>query len=433
MSIIRERVKNIWDAFRGRSPTNYQDRMFGSSSKPDQRYVRYGNDRSIIMTICNQIAVDCSAINVKHVRLNDEGKYKETIDDSLNCALTRSANVDQTGRAMMLDTVESLLEEGVIAMVPVVTDGNPEETDAFRIEEIRTGKVVEWYPRRVDVDLYNEDTNQHEVVNVAKRYTSIVQNPFYTTMNTPNSVAKRLMRVLSQLDRANEAYNPGKLDIIVQIPYALKNSLKREQAERRRKDIEEQLIGSSYGIAYADGTEKIIQLNRSLENNLWTQAKEMQEQLFNQLGLCKAIFDGTADEQTMLNYYNRTIEPILSAITEEMERKWISKTARAQKQAIRFYRDPFKLVPVLNLAEIADKFTRNEIMSSNEFRSIIGLTPDTNPKSDMLINSNLNQSEDQLEAMGLSSGSGNEKTEEGVKTPKYTFTLSERVGAMRIS
>lgn len=436
MSTFMEKAKNVWNAFRGRSPTRYQDTMYGMASKPDRHYIRYGNDRSIIMTIYNQIAVDCAAINLKHVRLNEKGNYKETITDSLNDALSIGANVDQTGRAMMIDAVVSLLEEGCIALPPVVTSGDPEQTDSFKVEEIRVGKVVEWYPRRVAVDVYNEDTCQHEVINVAKRYTPIIENPFYTTMNTPNSTAQRLMRVLSQLDRANEAYNPGKLDIIVQVPYMTKSESKQKYAESRRKQIEEQLVGSSYGIAYTDGTEKIVQLNRSLENNLWTQSKDLTEQLFNQLGLSKAIFDGTADEQVMLNYYNRTIEPILSAITEEMDRKWISRTARAQGQAIRFYRDPFKLVPVLNLAEIADKFTRNEIMSSNEIRSIIGLTPDPNPKSDMLVNANLNMSADQMANLGLSGGGSS--TQESSDVDKESnqstapYVLSERVGAMRI-
>lgn len=437
MANIREKFKNAWNAFRGRSPTqNWRESMFGSSSRPDRHMIRYGHDRSMIMTIYNQIGVDCAAINIKHVRLNDKDKYKETIDDSLNQALNRDANVDQTGRAMILDGVISMLDEGCVAFVPIVTDGNPQIGESFKVEEIRTGKVTEWFPRQVRVDVYNEDIGTRQEIIVDKRYTPIVENPFYTTMNTPNSTAQRLSRVLSQLDRANEAYNPGKLDIIVQLPYQLKTDSRKKYAEDRRKSIEDQLTGSAYGIAYTDGTEKVIQLNRSLENNLWTQSKDLTEQLFNQLGLCKAIFDGTADEQTMLNYYNRTIEPILTAITEEMERKWISKTARAQRQAIRFYRDPFKLVPVLNLAEIADKFTRNEIMSSNEIRSIMGLQPDPNPKSDMLINANLNMSKDQMGELGLTDGGG-EATEEKSKStePQQTtapFVLSERVGAMRI-
>lgn len=433
MNIIGERFKNAWSAFMGRDPTSRKhDDWFSSFYRPDRRYSRSENERSMNRVVYNQIAVDCAAINIKHVRLNDSGKYKEEIDGPLNQALTSSANIDQTGRAMMIQAVESLLEEGCIAFVPVTSYGNPELSDNFKVAEIRVGKIVEWQPRKVRVEIYNEYTGRTEQLMCSKSYTAIVENPFFTIMNSRNSTAQRLARTLSKLDQLNEAHDPSKLDMIVQLPFPIRSEAKMKLAEARRREIEEQLMGSAHGIAYVDGAEKIIQLNRSLENNLWTQAKELNEQLFNQLGLCKAVFEGTADEQTMLNYYNRSIEPILSAITEEMERKWLSKTARSQKQAIRFYRDPFKLVPVLQLAEISDKLTRNEIMSSNEIRSIIGLKPDPNPKSDMLINSNLNQSKEDLAAIGLGANnttpdendSNSEKTTNDLELPEQVWRMT---------
>lgn len=429
------RSKNSWDVFRGRDPTKYPFFGFGGSSRrPDKSYIVYGGSGTSTSMIYNKIAVDCATINIRHVRLNDKEKYKETINSSLNQALSLSANLDQTGRALIIDAVESMLEEGCVALVPTITEGDPNNTESFKVEEIRVARIVEWMPKHVSVEVYNQDTGNKEILTVSKRYTAIIENPFYTTMNTQNSTASRLSRVLSKLDRVNDEYNPQKLDLIVQLPHTLKTPAKRKYAEERRKEIIEQLSDSVYGIAYTDGTEKVIQLNRSLENNLWTQAKDLTEELYNQLGMSKGIFDGSADEATLLNYYNRTIEPILSAITEEMERKWLSPTARSQYQAIRFFRDPFKLVPVKELAEISDKLSRNEIMSSNEIRSVIGLKPDPNPKSDMLLNSNLNQSNEQLAAYGLDmSGSKtdmekNEVTNETVDT----FILSERVGNMTI-
>lgn len=427
--------KRLWNAFKGRDPTRNQFYGFGGSSRrPDKTYTSFGVTGTSTSMIYNKIAVDCAQINIQHVRLNDKGKFKEPINDSLNQAITLSANLDQTARSMMIDAVESMLEEGCVALVPVNTDGDPNLTDSFKVESIRVGKIMEWLPKEIAVELYNEDTGQKETIKVAKRWTVIVENPFYTTMNTQNSTANRLSRVLSKLDRVNDEYNPQKLDMIVQLPYQLKTPAKKKYAEERRKEIMEQLSDSVYGIAYTDGTEKIVQLNRSLENNLWTQAKELTEELYNQLGMSKGVFDGSADEPTLLNYYNRTIEPILSAITEEMERKWLSPTARAQMQAIRFFRDPFKLVPVKELAEISDKLTRNEIMSSNEIRSIIGLRPDPNPKSDMLINSNLNQSDEQLAAYGLQTGQtpSGDVANEPIKDSTESFTLNERVANMLI-
>lgn len=429
MTTMSKSIKNTWNAFkRNRDPTkrkNTYSLVYSSGSNPGKKSYRVV-DYSGAKVAYNQIAVDCAQINIQHVRLNEDGRYESTIDDSLNKILTRDANIDQTGRAFILDLVISLLEEGVVAAVPVSTFGDPDLTDSYRVDEVRVGKVVSWMPKEVIVDVYNEDTGSFDQIRMAKKYTPIIENPFYETMNRPNSTAQRLKRVLSQLDRANSSYDPKKLDMIIQLPYTLKSELKKEQAEKRRKQIEEQLNGSDLGIAYIDGSEKIIQLNRSLENNLWTQAKELQTDLYNQLGLCQAIFDGTADEATMLNYYNRTIEPILAAIVEEMDRKWISKTARAQKQAIRFFRDPFKLVPVAQLAELADKFTRNEIMSSNDIRAILGMKPDDNPKSDELINSNLNQPD----TIGLNSNS----TMEGSANMDYSVSeLLSKVGSQKIA
>lgn len=405
---IRTTLKNVWNAFLGRDPTpqNLGAGSFSYYNPQRKRYLTRGNEKTIVKAIYNQISVDCAKLNVRHVRLDEEDRYKETIKGPLNDALSCSANIDQTGRAMIQDAVESMLEEGCIAIVPVMTDGNPNFTESFQVEEIRVGRVTEWFPRAVRVDLYNDRTGQHQEVILQKKFVAIVENPFYRTMNEPNSTAQRLLRVCRQIDALNDQASSGKLDIIIQLPYTIRSDGRRVQAESRRKAIEGQLTGSQYGIAYIDGTEKVIQLNRSLENNLWTQYEALQSQLYNELGFSQAIFDGTADEKTMLNYQNRTIEPIMTAITEEMARKWISKTARSQKQSIRFFNDPFKLVPVAQLAEITDKFTRNEIMSSNEFRSIIGLKPSSDPKADELINSNLNHPD---EGQGGNSGGLNKK------------------------
>ena len=413
MPIIGQTNKNIWTPFRrGRDPTMrpYVNSMAYSSGHRIDRKYHGASDSGSVQSVYNQIAVDCSQINIQHVRLNENDRYESTINDGLNRIFAREANIDQTGRAFIIDAVFSLLDEGCIAIVPTAVTGNPDEGDAFKVEEARVGKVVSWGPKYVMVEIYDDETGSFKQVPLPKRYIPIVENPFYQTMNTRNSTAQRLTKVLAQLDRANNSFNPSKLDLLIQLPYQLKSTLKKEQVEKRRKEIEDQLNGSTLGIGYIDGTEKVIQLNRSLENNLWTQAKELREELYNQLGFSQAIFDGSADEATTLNYYNRTIEPILSALTEEIERKWISKTARAQKQAIRFFRDPFKLVPVQQLAEISDKLTRNEIMSSNEIRAILGMKPDDNPKSDELINANLNHPEEEMNQL-LGGGSSIETTE----------------------
>lgn len=382
----------------GRSPTAITVYYDGSWSRPDRIRHRIQNERSIVNSIYNRIAVDASSINVKHVRLNEKGNYNSTIYDSLNRVLSTEANIDQTGRSLLQDFIYSMLDEGCVALLPTDTTLDPEKTDSYEVLEARVGKIIEWYPRHVRLEVYNENTGQKEQLVVEKRYTPIVENPFYSIMNEPNATLQRLIRVLNQIDRINDTISSDKLDLIVQLPYLIKTDAKQKQAEERRKNIEAQLTNSKYGIAYIDGTERIIQLNRPVENNLWNQAKELKEDLFNQMGLTMEILNGTADDRTMLNYYSRIIEPILTAVTEEIERKWISRTAQAQGQGIRFFRDPFKLVPVSELAEIADKFTRNEIMTSNEIRSEIGLQPSDDPKADMLINSNLNQPDKQVTA-----------------------------------
>lgn len=391
MPTLSERLKNGWNAFLGRDPTTvYPNYGISSSLNPSRPRLIKGNIRNVVSSVYNKISVDCSAININHVRVDSDGNYVETIDDSLNRVLSKEANIDQTGRALVRDIVLSMLDEGVVAVVPYEMDIDPRDTESYKVLKARTGRILQWYPQHVRVELYNDLTGMKDQLMVEKRICPIIENPFFEIMNEPNSTAQRLMRVLSQLDRTNEDNSSGKLDLIIQLPYALKSDAQMVRAENRRKNIDDQLTGSQHGIAYVDATEKIVQLNRPLENNLWEQAKELTEQLFNELGFSASIFDGSADEVTMLNYNNRTIEPIMSAIVEEMDRKWLSKTAQTQQQAIRFFKDPFKLVPVAKLAEIADKFTRNEIMSSNEIRSVIGMKPSDDPKANELRNSNLN-------------------------------------------
>lgn len=390
---IFERFKNAWNAFKGRDPTPpYSFYSSYASYRPDRNRFSTNNLRSIVSAIYNQIAVDCSLININQVRIDRDhnDRYIETVRSSLNRAISKDANVDQTGREVIREAVKIMLDEGAVAIVPITTSEDPMKTDSYKIYEIRAAKIKTWYPRSVRVELYNQDKGVKKEIVLDKSYVAIVENPFYDIMNEPNSTAQRLRRVLNQLDRYNEQNSAGKLDMIIQLPYMIKSEARRQQAEQRRKDIEAQLTGSQYGIAYTDGTERIVQLNRSLENNLWQQAKDLEEQLYNQLGFSKTIFDGTADEKTLLNYNNRTLEPIMVALTEEMERKWISKTAQTQGQAIRFFDDPFRLVPVAQLAEIADKFTRNEIMTSNEIRAVIHMKPADNPRADELRNANLN-------------------------------------------
>lgn len=387
---MMERIKSAWNAFMGRDPTRVEYRYGGSSIRPDKNRRRIQNERSVINSLFNQIAADASSIDVRHVRVDEQGVYKETIDDSLNQLLTVSANIDQTGRAFIQDAVHSILDEGCVALVPIGATANPAVTDSYVVENARVARIVEWYPEWVRVEVYNEETGRKEEMMYNKRYTPIIENPFYSIMNEPNSTLQRLIRTLNQLDQINEKTSSGKLDLIIKLPYMIKSKARLEQAEERRRNIDDQLNGSKHGIAYIDGTEQVIQLNRPLENNLWTMAKELKTDLFGQMGISESIFNNTADENTMTLYYSRIIERILTAVVEEISRKWLSKTARSQGQTIRYFRDPFKLISVANMAEASDKFTRNEIMSSNEIRSKIGMAPSSDPKADELRNSNLN-------------------------------------------
>ena len=376
-----------------RDPTYAQDLGPSYYYRPDRPRFTRGNERSIVTSVYNRIALDASAITIQHVRLDENGRFLSTIDSDLNKCLTLDANIDQTGRAFLQDAVMSMLDEGCVALVPVETDVDPNDTDSYKIFSIRTGKIVEWRPQHVKVRVYDERTGRKEDITLSKSSVAIVENPLYAVINEPNSTMQRLIRKLSLLDVTDEQTASGKLDLIIQLPYIIKTEARRQQAEQRRKDIEMQLAGSKYGIAYTDGTEHITQLNRSVENNLMKQVEYLTSMLYSQLGITQTILDGTADEKTMINYYTRTIEPIVSAIVDEMKRKFLTKTARSQRQSIEFFRDPFKLVPVNDIAEIADKFTRNEILTSNEIRQIVGMKPSNDPKADELINSNISQPE----------------------------------------
>ena len=395
---IRSRVKRAWNVFMNRDPSReYRDTGMSSYYRPDRPRFTRGNEQSIVTSVYNPIALDVASVAIRHVRLDDNGRYLEDINSGLNNCLTLEANIDQTGRAFVQDAVMSMFDEGCVALVPVDTDVDPEATDSYKIESIRTGKIIEWKPRHVRVRLYNDQTGRNEEVLLRKDTVAIIENPLYAVINEPNSTMQRLIRKLNLLDVVDEQSSSGKLDLIIQLPYVIKTEARRQQAETRRKDIENQLSGSKYGIAYTDGTERITQLNRSVENNLLKQVEYLTSMLYSQLGITQAILDGTADEKTMLNYNNRTIEPILSAIVDEMKRKFLTQTARSQKQSIMFFRDPFRLVPVNELAEIADKFTRNEIMTSNEIRQVIGMKPSEDPRADELRNKNLNPSKEDQE------------------------------------
>lgn len=389
---LGSRLKHAWNAFLSREPTSYyQSPGRGYSYRPDRPRLTRGNERSIVTSVFNRIALDAAAISIKHVKLDDNGRFVSSVDSGLNNCLTVEANIDQTARAFIHDIVMSMMDEGCVAIVPVDTTLNPEVTGSYDIVTMRVGQVLSWYPQHVKVRVYNDRRGEKEDILVPKSVVGIVENPLYAVMNEPNSTLQRLIRKLNLLDAVDEQAGSGKLDLIIQLPYVIKTEARRAQAEKRRKDIEEQLSGSKYGIAYTDGTEHIVQLNRAVENNLMTQIEYLTSMLYSQLGITKGVMDGSADEQTMLNYYNRTIEPILSAIVDEMKRKFLTKTARSQLQSISFFRDPFKLVPAAVLAEIADKLTRNEIMSSNEIRQIIGLKPSKDPKADELRNKNLSE------------------------------------------
>ena len=407
-----DRIQRGWNAFRNRDPTiDFRDTGMAYYYRPDRPRFSRGNERSITTSVLNRIALDVSSIDIFHVRLDENGRFLSTVDSGLNNCLTLSANADQTGRAFKQDAVMSMLDEGCVALVPVDTSTDPNKTDSYEIETMRVGKILQWRPQHVQIRLYNEQTGKKDEIWLPKRSVAIVENPLYAVMNEPNSTMQRLIRKLALLDVTDEQTASGKLDLIIQLPYVIKTEARRQQAETRRKDIEMQLAGSKYGIAYTDGTERITQLNRSVENNLMKQVEYLTNQLYSQLGITQAILDGTADDKTMLNYYNRTIEPIISAIVDEMKRKFLTKTARTQRQSIQFFRDPFKLVPVNDIAEIADKFTRNEIMTSNEIRQIVGMRPSDDPKADELINSNISQQKN--DPTNQPYGTGEEYYEEG--------------------
>lgn len=393
------RLKNAWSAFRDKNDkyeiTNSSG-YYGSitSYRPDRIRLNYSNERSIVNSIFNRLAVDVAQIDIRHVDTDEDGRFKEERTSYLNDCLSVEANVDQTGRQLIQDICISMFDEGVVAVVPTDATEDPRYTDSYDIGELRVGRIVSWQPQHVKVRLYNENTGQREDKFFPKKMVAIIENPFYSIMNEPNSTLKRLIRKLNLLDAIDEQSGSGKLDLIIQLPYVIKSEARRQQAEVRRKDIEQQLAGSKYGIAYTDGTERITQLNRPAENNLQKQIEYLTELLYSQLGITKGIMEGTASEQELENYYARTIEPILASIVDEFNRKWLTKTARTQGQAIRYFRDPFKLIPASKIAEMADKFTRNEILSSNEFRGIIGYKPSDDPAADELRNANLNRSGD---------------------------------------
>lgn len=411
---IISRAKKAWNVFFNRDPT-LDNSYHGINSfyRPDRVRLSRGNERSIVTSVYNRIAMDAASVDIFHVRLDNNDRYVERIDSGLNNCLTIEANIDQTGRAFKQDIVLSLLDEGCVAIVPVDTDYSPDFSGSYKIETMRTGKILEWYPRDVKVQVYNDRTGKKEDIIVPKHSVAIIENPLYAVINEPNSTMQRLIRKLNLLDAVDEQSSSGKLDLIIQLPYVIKTEARRVQAEQRRKDIETQLSGSKYGIAYTDGTEHITQLNRAVENNLMSQVEYLTSMLYSQLGITQGVLDGSADNKTMLNYYNRTIEPILSAIVDELKRKFLTKTARSQLQSISFFRDPFKLVPVNELAEIADKMTRNEIMSSNEMRQIIGMKPSDDPNADVLRNKNLSapagESNDLSEMVNVNLKTNNEE------------------------
>ena len=410
------RLKHAWNAFtNNKDPTpKYQDIGASYYYRPDRQRFTGGNERTIVTSVYNRIALDAAAVEIKHVRLDENGRYLETIDSGINRCLNEEANIDQTGRAFIQDVVMSMLDEGCVAIVPVDTTFNPNITNSYDVQSMRVGKILQWYPNHIQVRVYNEKTGNKEDIIVPKNIVGIIENPLYAVINEPNSTMQRLIRKLSLLDAVDEQSGSGKLDLIIQLPYTIKTEARRQQAEARRKEIEVQLTNSKYGIAYTDGTERITQLNRPIENNLMKQIEYLTSMLYSQLGITQSILDGTADEKTMLNYYSRSIEPIISAIVDELKRKFLTRTARSQLQSFLFFRDPFKLVPITEIATIADTFTRNEILSSNEVRQLIGIKPSSDPKADQLRNSNLNQTED-----GYYVDPGNETEYDSDKTDDY--------------
>ena len=385
------RLKHAWNAFTGNAQMNYRDLGMSYSYRADRPRMSRGNERSIVTSVYNRIALDVASLSIQHVRLDENGRFLSVIEDGLNNCLTLEANVDQTSRSFIQDVVVSMFDEGSVAIVPVETTTDPTVSGSYDIQSIRVGQILDWYPKHIRTRVYNDRTGKKEDIVMPKSAVAIIENPLYAVINEPNSTMQRLIRKLNLLDVIDEQSGSGKLDLIIQLPYVIKTESRRQQAENRRKDIESQLSGSKYGIAYTDGTEHITQLNRSVNNNLMSQIEYLTSMLYSQLGITQSILDGTADEKTMLNYNNRTIEPIISAIVDEMKRKFLTKTARSQLQSISFFRDPFKLVPVNEIAEIADKFTRNEIMTSNEIRQVVGMKPSDDPRADELRNKNLSK------------------------------------------
>lgn len=398
MTTIGSRLKHAWNAFVNQDPLQpfraYQGSAYGYGQRPDRPRTLYAGERTIISSIYTRLSIDVASVDIRHVRLNEEDQYVEDIDSGLNNCLKLEANIDQAARAFRQDVAKALFSTGTAAIVPVDTTIDPSISSGFDVKTLRVGEIVTWFPRHVRVSVYNDQKGRREEIILEKRFVAIVENPLYDVMNEPNSTLQRLIRKLSLLDTVDEASSSGKLDIIIQLPYAIKSEARRADAERRRTDMEFQLKGSKYGIAYADSTEKVTQLNRPAENNLLAQIQLLTDQLYSQLGLTPDVMNGTANEQTMLNYNNRTVEPILAAIAEAMKRTFLTKTARAQRQSVEYFRSPFKLVPIGDIAEIADKFTRNEIMSSNEIRAVIGIKPSKDPKASELRNSNMPQPDD---------------------------------------
>lgn len=432
MPTITKRFQNAWNVFMGRDPTKSPPSQlygtYGVGLRPDRVRLSYANEKSIVTTIYNRIALDVAQVNIQHVRVDKNGRYSEEIISPLNNCLRTEANLDQTGKAFIQDVVMSMFDEGCIAIVPTHTDSNPDD-GTYDVLEVRTAKIVEWFPKDVRVDIYNEDKGKHEQIIVPKSTVAIIENPFYAVMNEPNSTLQRLIRTLNRIDRLDEQNCSGKLDLIIQLPFSLKGETRIKQAEERRQKIVDQLTGSKYGIAYIDSTEHVTQLNRSIENNLWTQASDLTAMLYQQLGISQTILDGTADEQTMKNYYNNTIDPILTAITDEMIRKFLTQTARTQGQSIKYFRDPFKLVPVSQLADIADKFTRNEIASSNELRAEIGWKPSKDPRADELRNKNLNEAKQISDPINLKEEAENSVTSRGKKVTENLIRRKNQNGS----
>lgn len=405
------RLKHAWNAFTGNVQINYRDLGMSYSYRADRPRMSRGNERSIVTSVYNRIALDVAALSIQHIRLDENGRFLSVIEDGLNNCLTLEANIDQTSRSFIQDVVISMFDEGSVAIIPVDTTTDPNVSGSYDIQSMRVGQILDWYPQHIRTRVYNEQTGKKEDIVMPKSAVAIIENPLYAVINEPNSTMQRLIRKLNLLDVIDEQSGSGKLDLIIQLPYVIKTEARRQQAENRRKDIESQLSGSKYGIAYTDGTEHITQLNRSVNNNLMSQIEYLTSMLYSQLGITQSILDGTADEKTMLNYNNRTIEPIISAIVDEMKRKFLTKTARSQLQSISFFRDPFKLVPVDQMAEIADKFTRNEIMTSNEIRQVVGMKPSKDPRADELRNKNLS-----------APSSENESTEENLSDPDETVS-----------